>query len=359
MSSRIDPISTIIASFPFPELISNSESGQKPTYHSLLKIQNELNTNAASVDTTHGTGIHGYLVLTMTANEYLEMTNGVQHPEPVNPGQIAANATAAAARNHDNDTFHHKTYHNTDKALKKLILAACPDLFVSAIKQQRTGYANVTTLQLLNHLWTTYGIILPEDLDKNLITMATAWHPTTPIETLFLQIDDGIAFALAGDSPIDDSTAVRTIYKIIFDTGLFDLPCRDWRARPNIEKTLANFKIAFQAANNDRAATTSTAGYHTNLANATITQNDTLATLLEAHNKLQSTRNCQHKSSYMARLTSTEHQWHHPVHEYSSTPNQAFEKHGLPTAPTDGTSAQQWNTTGSTEFTNSKQKRNA
>jgi len=118
--------------------------------------------------------------------------------------------------------------------------------------------------------------------------MQTPWHPTTPIETLFQQIDDGIEYALAGESPIDDPTAVRIIYQIIFATGLFELPCRDWRARPKADNTLSNFKTFFTKANNDRFATTSSVGYHN--ANAAVTLNDTfIAQLIAANKSLQKT----------------------------------------------------------------------
>ena len=75
MSTKIDPISTIIASFPVPELSKLGDTTTKPSYHSLLTVQKELNTNAASIDTTHGTGIHGLLVLTMSATEFDDMIN--------------------------------------------------------------------------------------------------------------------------------------------------------------------------------------------------------------------------------------------------------------------------------------------
>ena len=295
MTTKIDPVSTIVDSFPIPELSTIGDLSNKPTYHTILQAQTELNTNAASVDTTQGTGIHGLLVLTMPPDEFHEMigNNGAEppvqlrHPIPINPGPRPPDSTIALARTHAEQLYHHQTYHSTDKALKKILLAAVPDLFISAIKHPRTGYATTTTLNILTHLWTTYGEIKPEDLDKNLITMSTAWHPTSPIETLYRQIDDGLDFATAGESPIDDGTAVRIIYNIVFATGVFELPCRDWRAKPRGEKTLANFKSFFQTANNDRAATTSSVGYHS--ANAAISFNDTLVSLLEAHNKLQKT----------------------------------------------------------------------
>ena len=296
-SNRVDPVSTIVASLPIPELSKVGTDTAKPTYHTLLTVQKELNTNAASIDTTQGTGIHGFLVLTMAYDEFLAMTAldnnevddndeaiPIHHPPPILPDALNARATPAAIRTHDTATYEHRLYHSTDKALKKILLAACPDIYLSAVKHPRTGYSNVTTLQMLTHLWTTYGEIKPDDLDANLTTMNKPWHPTTPIESLFLQIDDGLAFAAAGDSPIDDNTAVRIIYKIVFDTGLFELPCRDWRARPRADKTLTNYKTFFQEANNDRAATTGSVGYHT--ANAITTTDDKLTSLLASIEKM-------------------------------------------------------------------------
>ena len=290
MSTKIDPVSTIIASFPITELSKFGDNSNRPTYHTLLAVQNDLNTNAASIDTPQGTGMHGLLVLTMPIIEFHEMVGmndavppvQIQHPVPINPGALPEAPTAAEARTHADAQFHHQTYHSTDKALKKMLLAAGPELYLLAIKHPRTGFSNLTTLQMMTHLWTTYGTIEETDLNNNLIQMATAWHPTNPIESLFKQIDDGIEFARAGDSPIDDATAVRMIYKCVFDTGVFELPCRDWRAKPRNEKTLANFKIFFHLANNDRATTTSSAGYHS--ANAATTTD--LVTIINNQTKL-------------------------------------------------------------------------
>jgi hypothetical protein len=291
MTTKIDPVSTIVESFPIPELNRVGEINQSPTYASLLTVQKQLNTNSASVDSTQGTGIHGHLVLTMSPTDFGEMTTigeaaPIPHPPPVNPGMLPPLSTEAIARTHAEALYHFKTYQSTDKALKKLLIAACPDMYLRTLSHKTAGYANVTTLQMLTHLWSVYGKIKPEDLDTNLITIATPWHPSSPIETLFLQIDDGINFSIAGESPIDDKTAVRIIYKIIFDTGVFALPCRDWRSLPDAEKTLDNFKIFFNDANNDRDVTTSAVGYHGAAANSAVTINDTLASLLAAHNKL-------------------------------------------------------------------------
>ena len=135
MYNKIDPIATIVASFPIPELTKFGNTNQEPTYNTLLQVQKELNTNSASVETTHGTGLHGLLVLTMANTDFLAMTANIPHPPPNHPGVLAPDATAAAARTYDLNTFHYQQFHSTDKAMKKLILAACPDLYLSALKK--------------------------------------------------------------------------------------------------------------------------------------------------------------------------------------------------------------------------------
>ena len=90
MTTKIDPVSTIIASFSIPELSAIADLSTRPTYQSLLTAQTELNTNAASIDTTQGTRIHGLLILTMPTTIFNEMVGfdnavppvQIQHPAP-------------------------------------------------------------------------------------------------------------------------------------------------------------------------------------------------------------------------------------------------------------------------------------
>jgi hypothetical protein len=122
---------------------------------------------------------------------------------------------------------------------------------------------------MLTHLWATYGTITAEALDTNLTKLNQAWHPPTPIETLFDQMDSASNFAIAGGAAIGEPNVVRAGYNLIFATGLFDLPCREWRAKPDVEKTRLVFHQHFSAANQDRTLTTSAAGFHS--ANAAVT----------------------------------------------------------------------------------------
>lgn len=290
---QVESVATIVESFPIPVLTALGDLTTEPSYQTLRTVQTELNTNAASYETTQGTGRHGHLVLTMTHDDFSDMTaidnNNVpiDHLPPPNPGALAANATTAAARTHGIELHHFGTYHAVNKALKQQLMKACPNIYLTGIKHPLTSYANVTTLEMLTHLWTLFGEISPADLTANLKTLSEPWHPSTSIDVLFQRIEDGRTFAIAGESPIDDNTTVRITYDIFFNTGLFEHPCREWRAKPKADKTYANLQQHFRIANRDRAATTGSAGYKQLTANALVTQQDTIAGLLASHNQLQ------------------------------------------------------------------------
>ena len=59
------------------------------------------------------------------------------------------------------------TYTNTDKALKSQLITAVDEKFIRSKKNKYVGYVNVTTLQLLNHLYENYTKITHNDLREN------------------------------------------------------------------------------------------------------------------------------------------------------------------------------------------------
>ena len=77
----------------------------------------------------------------------------------------------------------------------KLTLDSIAELYYKTLKNAHTGYANVTLRQLLDHLVITYAAIDQFDLEKNQEKMTARYDPNAPIETLFEQIADGVAYA--------------------------------------------------------------------------------------------------------------------------------------------------------------------
>jgi hypothetical protein len=270
-SSTTPTASSITASFPTPLItpLTSTATGQ-PTYATIRIAQTQLNGNAASIPSHSGDGIHGHLALTIAPDQYLLLT-GVAFIPPVNPPaqpehppQSTAAQISEINRLHSSAQATFRTYYETDKALRNQLILATPPAYIRALYDDTLGFGNVTCLQLLLHLWHNYGRITQTELDANLLRMAAAWTPPTPIESLFAQLEDGIRFATAGNDPPSMPTVVRQGYNIVYATGLFDVACREWRCLPDGNKTMPVFQAHFHAADQDRrlTATSASAGYH-------------------------------------------------------------------------------------------------
>jgi hypothetical protein len=229
----------------------------EPTSEGLKIIRRLLNINAMSVASYEGGGRHGHLGIIMTNEEYFAIADDV-FPVPNNPGPsaaVVAGMTAAViaetAQLHREATQEHRTYHNVDQAINKLIIESFNDAYINALSDEIVGYANCTSLQLLTHLL-TYCLNTPYD-------------PNQPIETLFQQIQDTRAFRVAGGQPYGNAMIFNVAYTLIFNTGLFPDACRAWQSRAIDGKTWAQLKIDFATAHREFRLTNQTAqqsGFH-------------------------------------------------------------------------------------------------
>jgi hypothetical protein len=224
-----------------------------------------------SVASYEGGGRHGHLGIIMTNEEYFAIAFDV-FPVPANPGPSAAvvvGMTAAViaetTRLHREATQVYRTYHNVDQVIKKLIIESFDDAYLNALSDEIVGYANCTSLQLLNHLLTYYDMIAPTELTQNYERLNTPYDPNQPIETLFQQIQDARAFVVAGGQPYGAAMIVNVAYTLIFNTGLFPDACRAWQSRVIAGKTWAQLKIDFTTARREFCLTNQTAqqsGFH-------------------------------------------------------------------------------------------------
>jgi hypothetical protein len=258
----------IIAGFPHSFL---PKVTGEPTFEDLKVIQRLLNTNTMSVASYEGGGRHGRLGIIMTNEEYFAIAVDV-FPVPANPGPsaaVVAGMTAAVitetTRLHREATQVYHTYHNVDQAIKKLIIESFDDTYLNALSDEIVGYANCTSLQLLTHLLTQYAIISPTELTQNYERLNTPYDPNLPIESLFQQIQDARAFAVAGGQPYGVAMIVNVAYTLVFNKGLFPDACCAWKSRAIAEKTWAQFKIDFATAHREFRLTNHTAqqyGFH-------------------------------------------------------------------------------------------------
>jgi hypothetical protein len=193
----------------------------------------------------------------MTNEEYFASAEDV-FPVPANPGPsdaVVAGITEAKiterTRLHREATQVYRTYHNVDQAIKNLIIESFDDAYLNALSDKIVGYANCTSLHFLTHLLTYYAMIAPTELTQNYDRLNSLYDPNQPIETLFQQIQDARAFAVAGGQPYGSAMIINVAYTLVFNTGLFPDACCAWQLRAIAAKALAQFKIDFATAHRD------------------------------------------------------------------------------------------------------------
>jgi hypothetical protein len=244
----------LIAGFPHSSL---PKVTGEPIFEDLKVIRRLLNTNAMIVAPYKGGGHHGHLGTIMTNEEYFAIAVDV-FPGPASPGpsaEVLAGMTAAVIAEttwlHREATQVYRTYHNVDQAIKKLIIESFDDAYLNALSDEILGYANCTSLQLLTHILTYYAMIAPTELTQNYERLNTPYDPNQPIESLFQQIQEARAFAVAGGQPYGAAMIVNVAYTLVCNTGLFPDACRAWQSRAIAEKTWAQFKIDFATAHQE------------------------------------------------------------------------------------------------------------
>ena len=74
------------------------------------------------------------------------------------------------------------------------------------------------------------------------------WDPNQPFELLIDQVERSVDYADAGGDPHSATTILNIAYNQMFKTGIYFLECKDWNTKPTADKTWANFKEHFSAA---------------------------------------------------------------------------------------------------------------
>jgi hypothetical protein len=85
------------------------------------------------------------------------------------------------------------------------------------------------------------------------------------METLFQQIQEARAFAVAGGQPYGAAMMVNVAYTLVFNTDFFLDACRAWQSRAIAGKTWAQVKLDFATAHCEFRLTNQTAhqsGFH-------------------------------------------------------------------------------------------------
>ena len=286
----------------------------EPSFETIAEVHRVLNSNASSVPTMLGGGRHGYLGLTITHAAYVTLT-GQAFVYPINPGPVpVVPANSRAARIAEIEHIHRETLRiynecqNVGKALKKQLLEAVDDVYFRSLRSNLYGYANVTVLDLLTNLYTTYGNITPHELQENDKRIRQPYDVAQPFEIFTAQIEDSVEYANAGGTPFSAEQVLSIAYTVLFTTGAFKDECKEWRKLPQHEQTWPRMKNLFGNAHRDlrREQTAAQQGYGTvnnvqvfeeintvleKLATATLADKQAMANLAEANAALTKNTN--------------------------------------------------------------------
>jgi len=162
-----------------------------PTNTTVKLLTKEVYANAHAVPSTRGGGGHGHIGMIMTPQAYQTLA-GTAFQLPVHPGNsptIPATQTqyqiAEGVRLYKATIAKLSLAASLREELKKQILAAVDRLYLTILEDTTFGFSEVTVLDMLTHLSTTYSTITRNDLERNRASIATLWSPSDPIKTLW------------------------------------------------------------------------------------------------------------------------------------------------------------------------------
>ena len=283
--------------FPYPTI---PKFPGRPDFDAIAAVHTKLKANAASIHSNLGGGNHGLLGLALQPGTYTILTGHVFQP-PDNPGPTAnipngltGPQISELVREHEAKLKLWKLYTQVEQTLKQQLITAFDDIYLSGLRNRHTGFAGLTLLTMLQHLYDSYGDLTPTELEDNDERMRSAYDATEPIETLYNQIEQAVDIAEAGQQPYTNAQILTRAYTLILQTGLLDDACRDWDDKTTTQKTWASFKVHFAKAHKklrQQQATASKTGMHAANAVLESIQNDATQAIQELSNATMADRN--------------------------------------------------------------------
>ena len=274
MSIMATSSNKIADSFPYSKL---TKIVGKPDYTSVARLKNELCANAVSVPSARGNGRLGHVALVIGTPAYNARVgpeaiaadpanpNALNWTDPPNPGPNPVypappppGAPTAMQINAANNTFNNAkrefdTHVAVNVTLKSMLVAAVEQDYLSFLEDDEFGLAQVSIVQIMNHLMTTYGEVTDNDLRANRLTLESPWTPTDSMDPLWKLGTEAQRLARQGGNPISDEELLRLHRSAIDASGVFAMDMAFWDRRPLAERSLPTFRTHFNEANKRRS----------------------------------------------------------------------------------------------------------
>jgi hypothetical protein len=184
-------------------------------------------------------GAHIHLLLVLSDAQYANLT-AQPFIRPVHPGPLAiANGTTAPMATvmkeaHQEQLRIFREVQGVEKALIQQIVQAVQAPYLLSLRNQTSNSLRGTVYQILDHLQTVYGRVLPqmlEDREQELRTMA--YNTQYPIDIVFNAVEDYVDFAELGGQPLTQSQTIAKAYVILNKTRRFKTNILDWNRSNN------------------------------------------------------------------------------------------------------------------------------
>ena len=260
-------MTSVTLPFPHPKL---TPIQGKPTNASIKILKKGFCANARAIPSLRGGGKHGHLGLVMENHAYTAVT-GKAWDLPEHPGPYPTSPEGASGHMIDEYVRRYKVLieelalaEQVVNELRQLILAAVPSIYIKVLEDDEWGMGDVTIQDIIQHLEEKYGKIRGKDLIENRDKLKTLWNPDQPMEQLWLDVQEVMRFAAAGNDPISSDSAMTMLLSAFESSSLLDTACDKWNDKPDTAKTMPAFQDHFNEENERRLrrVTAAQAGYH-------------------------------------------------------------------------------------------------
>lgn len=209
----------------------------------------------------------GHLGALMSDAVYLALA-GHAFAIPGHPGALAA-LTGTAVNNTEATRVHAAAvaaavcYQKAMKDLSDLIRAALGVEYISILADPVLGFGNVSPRTILDHVKRKYATMTPQEAEDTRATLTATINIDDPLEATWMKITN-VQHAVATTAPITDATAITLTLTAFKETGVYDVDVLEWKRKPEADKTMANFRDHFDAADRERRLniTAGAAGLH-------------------------------------------------------------------------------------------------
>ena len=113
-------------------------------------------------------------------------------------------------------------YTAVEGALKNQIFTAAEPVFLPPLADQITGFVQVSALNMIQHLLSSYGEIDEVYLEENAAKMMGTYDPTESLARLIEQLEKGRSFAQAGGQTVSDVMIMSKGIRLLSHTGIFN-----------------------------------------------------------------------------------------------------------------------------------------